>query len=124
MGTDFIEERRQELETFLRVIASHQTLRFDPQLKEFLTFEDAFEKYKSNPTAYEKAIGYMEYIPRVKNLSMNSVKSAIQNQIVNVKTQIYQVGEPEELKAQNHDHSKYVDLELKQAQIMHNLQLF
>mmetsp|Transcript_32639 Transcript_32639/g.24105 ORF Transcript_32639/g.24105 Transcript_32639/m.24105 type:complete len:140 (+) Transcript_32639:724-1143(+) len=77
LSSEFVELRRQELETFLRVIASHAVMRHDLQLKEFLTFADQFEKYKTNPSAYERAWGYMEYIPSVKNISMNSVKSAI-----------------------------------------------
>jgi len=73
---EFIDKRRAELETFLRVIATHTILKFDKNLENFLKIED-FEHFKSNPTAYEKVLSLYDYIPSVKNLSVNGVKSAL-----------------------------------------------
>ena len=60
------------------MIATHSILKFDINLKQFLTMDD-FENYKTNPSAYEKVMGLYEYMPSVKNLSVNGVKSALQN---------------------------------------------
>ena len=68
----FIEKRREELESFLRVIATHTRLKFDPQLRAFLTLSD-FEKHRVNPTTMEKVMGYVEYLPNVKNFSLSSL---------------------------------------------------
>jgi hypothetical protein len=40
LDNNFIEKRREELETFLRVIATHTILKFDSQLRAFLTIAE------------------------------------------------------------------------------------
>jgi len=45
-----VEKRREELESFLKVVASHSTLKFDPHLRAFLTLPD-FDKYREDPTS-------------------------------------------------------------------------
>lgn len=37
LDQQFVEKRREELESFLKVVASHSTLKFDPHLRAFLT---------------------------------------------------------------------------------------
>jgi hypothetical protein len=65
----FIDKRREDLENFLRVVGKHQRLKFDPQLKEFLTNTN-FDSYRTNPTPFERVMTYVEYLPSVKNLSL------------------------------------------------------
>lgn len=72
LDNSFIEKRKEELENFLRVIANHHILKFDFLLNQFLT-SDEFDKIKVNPTAYDKILGYYEYIPNVKNLTISSI---------------------------------------------------
>ena len=44
LDQSFIEKRKDDLENFLRVIATHNTLKFDPHLHAFLTNDtDEFE---------------------------------------------------------------------------------
>ncbi len=123
LGDDFIDKRRYELETFLKVIATHQTLKFDPQLKMFLTSED-LENYKSNPSAYEKVMSMYDYLPNVRDLNVNAVKNVIQNGIVQVRNEIYTVNEPAELKPEIIMGQKQLDLDVKQSEIGYNLFIF
>ena len=96
----FVEKRREELESFLRVIATHLRLKFDPQLRAFLTLPD-FDKYRVNPSAFQKVMGYVEYLPSVKNLTLASLTEAVQTSIVTVKNELSAtLDEPVELKPQ------------------------
>lgn len=76
LDSTFVEKRKEELESFLRVIATHPRLKFDPQLRAFLTRPD-FDKYRVNPTPMERVLGYVEYFPNVKNISLASITDAV-----------------------------------------------
>jgi hypothetical protein len=100
LDSGFVEKRREELESFLRVIATHLRLKFDPQLRAFLTLPD-FDKYRVNPSAFQKVMGYVEYLPSVKNLTLASLTEAVQTSIVTVKNELSAtLDEPVELKPQ------------------------
>lgn len=51
LDQNFIEKRKDELENFLKVITGHQILKYDPQLKAFLTIGE-LDEYRSNPSAF------------------------------------------------------------------------
>ncbi len=103
LDNTFVEKRKEELESFLRVIATHPRLKFDPQLRAFLTLSD-FDKYRVNPTTFEKVLGYVEYLPSVKNISLASLTDAVQASIVTVKNEFSgNIEEPMELKPQTAD---------------------
>lgn len=72
LDNQFIEKRKEELDNFLKVISTHQILKFDQQLCAFLTLDD-FDKYRVNPSAFQKVLEYADYIPNVKNLSISSI---------------------------------------------------
>ena len=72
LDPSFIDKRREELETFLREISKHEVLKYDTQLKAFLTIAD-FDSYRSNPSAYERVLGMYEYLPSVRDISLNSI---------------------------------------------------
>eukprot|EP00347_Sterkiella_histriomuscorum_P012397 403368732 len=95
LDNNFIEKRKEELESYLRVITTHNILKFDQQIFAFLTIEE-FEQYRQNPTAFEKVISYANYLPSVKNISI----SGLQDAVVSVKNTFYEVNEPKELKSQ------------------------
>jgi len=120
LDSTFVEKRREELESFLRVIATHARLKFDPQLRAFLTLTD-FVNYRVNPTTMEKVMGYVEYLPSVKNLSLASLSDAVQTSIVTVKNEFAaSVEEPLELKPQT-SLGDVVDFGLKQSEVESNL---
>ncbi len=97
LDNQFIDKRREDLENFLRVIGKHQRLKFDPQLKEFLINTD-FDKYRTNPTAYERVMACVEYLPSVKNLTFQSISDAVQTSIVTVKNELQTIEEPRDLR--------------------------
>ena len=73
-----MEKRREELESFLKVVASHSTLKFDPHLRAFLTLPD-FDKYRLDPTStpLQKVLGYYDALPSVKQLSLTSITDSV-----------------------------------------------
>jgi hypothetical protein len=97
LDSNFIEKRREELESFLRVIAIHSVLKYDGQLRAFLTF-DEFDKYRVNPTAFQKVLGYYDYLPSVKNMTISSITDAVQTSISTVKNEFIQLEDPIELR--------------------------
>jgi PX domain len=76
LDASFVEKRKEELESFLRVIATHPRLKYDHQLRAFLTLSD-FDNYRVNPSTMEKVMGYVEYLPSVKNISLTSLTDAV-----------------------------------------------
>ena len=90
----FIDKRREELESFLKVIATHKDLKYDRQLLAFLTLDD-FDSYRTNPTAFEKVCGIVDYLP--KSLTISGLQDAVQASIVSVKNEFSTVEEPPEL---------------------------
>jgi len=107
---DFLEKRRVELENFLHCIVIHPILKFDRHLCSFLTLQD-FDKYRSNPSAFEKVKEYYEQIPSVRNFSFSSLQDALQSSLVLAKTELQQISEPGELKAETDLDQKYVEIQ-------------
>ena len=67
----FIEERRHKLESFLRLLAAHDTIRLDQLLCRFLT-ESAFEDEKlADPLLYSKFKSVVKNMPNVNGLSLD-----------------------------------------------------
>lgn len=78
MESTFIEKRREELENFLQIIATHATLKFDQHLKAFLTIDgDEFQNYITNPSKFEKVLGIYKVLPSIQNISLNSIQDAV-----------------------------------------------
>eukprot|EP00347_Sterkiella_histriomuscorum_P017988 403347214 len=118
MDAAFIEKRRSELENFLRMIAQHNILRYDQHLKAFLTLTtDEFPNYMSNPTKFEKVLGLYKGLPSIQNLSLSAITDAVQNQIVSVKNDFYELNEPKELHFENAQNAK------KEEEITINLEI-
>jgi len=46
LGKDFVKERRDELQNFLRLVVQHEHLKFDHELHVFLTLEESMESYR------------------------------------------------------------------------------
>lgn len=66
MDNTFIEKRRSELENFLKIIATHNTLKNDHHLKAFLTLSsDEFSNYMTNPSKMDKVIGLYKNLPSI-----------------------------------------------------------
>ena len=63
----------------------------------FLTSPD-LDKMRTNPSAMEKVMGYVEYLPNVKNLSFSSIQDAVQTSLVTVKNEFSQFEDPPELR--------------------------
>lgn len=64
-------------------------------------------------------LGIYDYIPSIKDISVSSLQSAIQQSIVGVKAELYSVVEPLELRT-----SSKFDIEAKEKEIISNLTIF
>jgi len=107
------------------VIASHPRLKFDSQLRAFLTLQD-FDSYRVNPSKIERVMTYVEQIPSsVKNMSIASIKEAVATSIVTVKNELasgYYGEEPEEMRPRR-ENGERVEMGAKQAEVEGNLQI-
>lgn len=76
MDPNFVEKRKEELETFLKGITTHDRLKFDKQLFAFLTIRD-FEQYRTNPSAFDRITGIYQKVPSFSDINLTSIKEAI-----------------------------------------------
>ena len=67
---DFIKERRQKLESFLRLLAAHDSIRLDQLLCRFLT-QPTFDESVSDPFLYSKFKSVRNRLPNVSGLSFD-----------------------------------------------------
>ncbi|CDW77229.1 sorting nexin-2-like [Stylonychia lemnae] len=104
LDNTFIEKRRLELENFLKLIATHSTLKMDQHLKAFLTLpSEEFLNYQSNPSKFEKVMGLLQVLPSIQNLSLESITDAVQTSYVSVKNDYTLLNEPKELQFEKGD---------------------
>jgi len=64
---EFINQRKQGLENFLRVITAHETIMFDDMLFNFLTEEELDDSF-DNPKLYAQAMQAIERYPYLKDI--------------------------------------------------------
>lgn len=77
LSKDFVKERKEELQNFLRLVIQHDHLKFDSELHVFLTLDDSLESYRQDPSAFEKILGVYRHLPSVSNLSLEGVKDGL-----------------------------------------------
>ena len=73
-----------------------------------------------NPTAMQKVMGYYEYLPSVKSLSISSITDAVQTSIVTVRNEFSQLEDPAELRP-DVGSGELLDFAKKQAELENNL---
>ena len=91
---DFITERKQKLESFLRLLAAHESIRLDQLLCKFLT-QTTFDENVSDPYLYGKFKAVKDRLPNVSGLSFD-IDSL--NTFVSFQFNVAGEAEPEELK--------------------------
>ena len=91
---DFINERKQKLESFLRILAAHESIRLDPLLCKFLT-QNSFDDNVSDPLLYRQYKAVRDRLPNVSGLSFDYDSL---NTFVSFQFNIGGDAEPEELK--------------------------
>ncbi|CDW80844.1 sorting nexin 3 [Stylonychia lemnae] len=97
MDAQFLEKRREDLDNFLRVVSTHTTIKFDDSLFAFLVSPD-IEELKQNPGALQVIIEKIQYIPKLKDMSLSEMSYAIQTTFVGEQIDRF-VFEPAELKS-------------------------
>ena len=78
LSNDFLNQRKDGLNTFLRILTTHSTLKYDLELRAFLTVED-YKLYRTDPMATEKVRELYNQLPRLRDLSIASLTTSLQN---------------------------------------------
>ena len=101
----FIKERRQKLDSFLRLLTAHETIRFDELLCRFLTQPNFDDDNLADPYLYGKFKGILKNMPNTNGLSfdLDSLNTFVSFQFGSVSTHSLSQGgsvdtEPDELK--------------------------
>ena len=67
----FIKERRQKLDSFLRLLTAHETIRFDELLCRFLTQPNFDDENLADPYLYGKFKAMLKGMPNTRGLSFD-----------------------------------------------------
>ena len=67
----FIKERRQKLDSFLRLLTAHETIRYDELLCRFLTQPSFDDENLADPYLYGKFKSILQRMPNTKGLSFD-----------------------------------------------------
>jgi len=68
----FLRERRQKLESFLRLLSAHETIRFDQLFCKFLTYDGDFEETTgSDSRLYGRVRTVLNRLPNVEGLELD-----------------------------------------------------
>lgn len=55
LNDEFLNQRKEGLNTFLKLLTTHSTLKYDLELRAFLTVDD-YKLYRTDPVAAEKVM--------------------------------------------------------------------